>query len=375
MNSTIPEPYDISSYNYDLPEEMIAQTPAEQRDSSRLLAVNCSTGETREHAFADLLDYLQPGDLLVANNTKVFPARLLGEKKTGGKVELLILEYPDLQQAVCLDKQTGWQEVAVSGLLKSSKRPKVGSTLFFNADLRGIVLELTPEKARISLRYRGNLADLIEKNGHTPLPPYIRRHKGEQPADRRRYQTVYAKNTGAIAAPTAGLHFTPDLLQRLKKRGVGFAAITLHVGYGTFAPVRVSDIRDHKIHSEFLTVTPETAQQINQTTASGGRLFAVGTTTVRCLESAAADNGRIMPTQGWCDLYIYPGYKFKLVRNLITNFHLPGSSLLFMVSALAGRELILDCYRYAVSSGYRFFSYGDAMLIMANPQAQKGIKG
>jgi S-adenosylmethionine:tRNA ribosyltransferase-isomerase len=366
MNHSIPVPYDIKSYHYDLPETMIAQVPAEQRDSSRLLALDCATGRISEHAFSDLLDYLKPGDLLVANNTKVFPARLLGKKATGGKVELLILEYPDLEQVENQEDKTGWREVIVTGLLKSSKRPKNGSTLFFCPDLQGIVLESAAAKVRICLRYRGSLADLLEKNGKTPLPPYIRRHEGEQPGDRRRYQTVYAENTGAIAAPTAGLHFTPELLQRIKKRGVDFTAITLHVGYGTFAPVRVKDIREHLIHSEFVTVSAETARLINKTIADGGRLFAVGTTTVRCLEFATTDNGQVMPTQGWCDLYIYPGYKFKLVKNLITNFHLPGSSLLFMVSALAGRKLILECYRHAVNSGYRFFSYGDAMLIMGD---------
>ncbi len=364
MTHSIPGPYDISAYHYDLPEEMIAQVPTEQRDASRLLALDRSTGKFHDHAFGDLPDFLRPGDLLVANNTKVFPARLLGRKDTGGKVELLILEYPDLGREAADEGKKGWRRIPVTGLLKSSKQPKSGSALFFNNDLRGAVLEAVDGKARVNLTYRGSLALLLEENGLTPLPPYIRRREGEQPGDRRRYQTIYAENTGAIAAPTAGLHFTPELLERLGKKGVGFTAITLHVGYGTFAPVRVQDIREHRIHAEFLTVSPETARQINETVAAGGRLFAVGTTTVRCLEFAATENGQVMPTQGWCDLYIYPGYKFKLVKNLITNFHLPGSSLLFMVSALAGRDLVLDCYRHAVNSGYRFFSYGDAMLIM-----------
>ena len=367
MSSLIPPTYDIGSYQYELPEEKIAQFPADQRDASRLLILDCASGKARNGFFPDLLDYLRPGDLLVANNTRVFPARLLGRKETGGRVELLILEFPDMARASGPDDD-GRQEVMVTGLLKSSKRPKIGAVLFFSPDLEGIVAELTPGQVRVKLRFRGCLEDILEKNGQTPLPPYIRRHKGEVPGDRQRYQTVYAENTGAIAAPTAGLHFTPEMLERISRKGVGFTAITLHVGYGTFAPVRVQDIRDHRIHSEFVTVSPETARLINETTAAGGRLFVVGTTTVRCLEFAADAGGRVSPIQDWCDLYIYPGYKFKLVSNLITNFHLPGSSLLFMVSALAGRELILQTYRQAVRSGYRFFSYGDAMLIMAADQ-------
>ncbi len=364
MSRSIPLSFDIKSYHYDLPETMIAQIPAEERDSSRLLALDCASGRISDHAFPDLLDYLKPGDLLVANNTKVFPARLLGKKATGGKVELLILEYPDQKNQNLKKDKNGRREIIITGLLKCSKRPKINSILFFSPDLQGVVLKITGGKARVMLRYCGNLADILEQNGRTPLPPYIHRYKGEQPGDRSRYQTVYAENTGAIAAPTAGLHFTPELLEKISGKGVNFTAITLHVGYGTFAPVRVKDIREHKIHSEFLTVSPETARLINETKASGGRLFAVGTTTVRCLEFAARDNGRVDPVQGWCNLYIYPGYKFKLINNLITNFHLPGSSLLFMVSALAGRDMILESYRHAVTSAYRFFSYGDAMLIM-----------
>ena len=366
MNSHIPPPYDIDSYDYDLPEEMIAQSPVDKRDRSRLLVMDCHAKQMSDHRFCDLVDFLRPGDLLVANNTKVFPARLLGKKETGGKMELLILEYPET--IIETGIQSGnhlCREALVIGLVKSSKRPGLKSRLIFSPELEGIVEKIFPDgKVSVRLLFQGNLEDVLEKFGQTPLPPYIRRKSGDQPADRSRYQTVFAKETGAVAAPTAGLHLTEELLDTLREKQVGFCTVTLHVGYGTFAPVRVQDIREHRIHSEFLSVTEDTARLINETRKAGHRVFAVGTTTVRALEFAADDSGRVNQRQGWCDLYIYPGYRFKVVRNLITNFHLPRSSLLFMVSGLAGREWILDGYRHAVESGYRFFSYGDAMLIM-----------
>lgn len=365
MTDRIPVQFDISSYDYDLPEERIAQAPAARRDQSRLLVLDCRSKQTGDLRFNDLFDYLEPGDLLVVNNTKVFPARLLGRKETGGKVELLILEFP--QTSSNLHNQAGggsWCEAKVTGLVKSSKRPKPGSRLIFGPDLEGIIEEVLEGRMRVLLRFRGSLEDVLDKNGQTPLPPYIRRESGDESTDRSRYQTVYAQETGAVAAPTAGLHFSSDLLDRLEKKQVGFCSVTLHVGYGTFAPVRVEDIREHQIHSEYLSVSKETASLINETRKQGHRIFAVGTTTVRALEFAADDKGQVCQRRGFCDLYIYPGYEFKVVENLITNFHLPRSSLLFMVSALTGRECLLAAYGHAVRSGYRFFSYGDAMLIL-----------
>lgn len=360
----------LASYQFSLPEKNIAQHPLTQRDSSRLLVVDCLSNETRDQHFFNICNYLAAGDLLVVNNTRVFPARLLGNKETGGKAELLILEYP-VPEAYSANKKTdGWQQVEVVGLIKSAKRPKPEGRLFFSEDLLGTVQALLPDgKVRVVLRYRGDLAILLEKYGQTPLPPYINREEGQSEEDRQRYQTVYAKTSGAVAAPTAGLHFTPELLARIKAQGVKIAQVTLHVGYGTFAPVRVEDIREHEIHAEYLIVSEETAALVNETRTAGGRVWAVGTTSVRALEFAAQDTERVSARSGFCDLYIYPGYHFKVVDNLITNFHLPQSSLLFLVSALAGRVRILAAYRKAVEKGYRFYSYGDAMaLIVKHPQ-------
>jgi S-adenosylmethionine:tRNA ribosyltransferase-isomerase len=355
----------LASYHFVLPEENIAQHPLTRRDSSRLLVVDCLTGETRDHQFADLSDYLAPGDLLVVNNTRVFPARLLGRKETGGKVELLILAYPVPEPDSGSGDTDGWQQAEVVGLVKSAKRPQPEGKLLFSENLFGIVRELLPDgKVRVVLRFRGDLARLLEEHGQMPLPPYIRREEGQSEDDRQRYQTVYAENPGAVAAPTAGLHFTPELLARIQAKGVRIAQVTLHVGYGTFAPVRVEDIREHAIHAEYLKVSEETAVLVNETRATGGRVWAVGTTSVRALEFAAKDTGRVCARSGFCDLYIYPGYQFRVVDNLITNFHLPQSSLLFLVSALVGRERILAAYEEAVEKGYRFYSYGDAMVLI-----------
>lgn len=364
----------LASYHFVLPEENIAQHPLARRDSSRLLVVDCPAGETRDRQFADICDYLEPGDLLVVNNTRVFPARLLGKKETGGKAELLILEYPVPEAdsgAGDNDRlHDGWQQAVVVGLVKSAKRPQPGGKLLFSENLLGTVREFLPGgKVRVALRYRGDLGRLLEEHGQMPLPPYIRREEGQSEEDRQRYQTVYAESPGAVAAPTAGLHFTPELLARIEERGVRVAQVTLHVGYGTFAPVRVEDIREHAIHAEYLKVSEETAAQVNETKAAGGRVWAVGTTSVRALEFAAESTGKVLSRRGFCDLYIYPGYQFRVVDNLITNFHLPQSSLLFLVSALAGRERILAAYREAVKDGYRFYSYGDAMaLITRHPR-------
>ncbi|MFA7346624.1 MAG: tRNA preQ1(34) S-adenosylmethionine ribosyltransferase-isomerase QueA [Desulfurivibrionaceae bacterium] len=359
----------LASYHFVLPEENIAQHPLSRRDSSRLLVVDCLAGETRGHQFTDICDYLAPGDLLVVNNTRVFPARLLGRKETGGKAELLILEYPVPESGVNGDTD-GWHQAEVVGLVKSAKRPQPGGKLLFSENLLGTVRELLPDgKVRVVLHYRGDLARLLEEHGQMPLPPYIRREEGQSEEDRQRYQTVYAENPGAVAAPTAGLHFTPELLARIQALGVRIAQVTLHVGYGTFAPVRVEDIREHAIHAEYLMVSEETAVVVNETKATGGRVWAVGTTSVRALEFAADPAGRVSARSGFCDLYIYPGYEFRVVDNLITNFHLPQSSLLFLVSALVGREKILAAYGEAVEKGYRFYSYGDAMaLITRHPR-------
>ncbi|MDH5299063.1 MAG: tRNA preQ1(34) S-adenosylmethionine ribosyltransferase-isomerase QueA, partial [Desulfobulbaceae bacterium] len=287
--------------------------------------------------------------------------------QSGGRVELMLLGYPQAPSAATAPAghASDWQEVTALGLIKSSKRPRQGGLLIFGPDLEGMVEEILADgKVLVRLRFRGNLAHQLDSHGRMPLPPYIRREEAETAVDRQRYQTVYAKATGAVAAPTAGLHFTPELLDALGNKGVGLASVTLHVGYGTFAPVRVVDIRDHQIHAEYLSVPAATAQRINATRAAGNKVWAVGTTTVRALEFAADEQGEVGEREGLCALYIYPGYRFRVVDRLITNFHLPQSSLLFMVSALAGHERIMRAYRHAIANGYRFYSYGDAMAII-----------
>lgn len=356
--------FSLAAYDYELPPENIAQEPAARRDRSRLLVLDLPAGENRDLGFTDILDFLVPGDLLVVNDTRVFPARLCGRKESGGRADLLILEYPAVAGVCVAEEQGGWQEVEVVGLVKSSKRPRPGSRLLFADNLLAEVRELLADgKVRVLLRFRGELAALLEEHGRLPLPPYIRREE-ERDEDRHRYQTVYAERPGAVAAPTAGLHFTPELLADIAEKGVRLAAVTLHVGYGTFAPVRVEDIREHAIHAEYLIVPQQTADLVNATREEGGRVWAVGTTSVRALESAADAAGRVSATAGFCDLYIYPGYGFRVVDNLITNFHLPRTSLLFLVSALAGRERLFAAYREAVRLGYRFYSYGDAMAVI-----------
>jgi len=367
--------YKLDSYLYELPAEQIAQFPVEKRDSSRLLVMDCRDGNITDMNFTNITDYLQPGDLLVVNDTKVFPARLQGRKETGGKIELFLLEYPDFNKITMIeneDDRAGFRQgyfMNVSGLLKSSKRPREGTRLIFSPRVTGKIINILGDgKALVRLDLctdtDENPEDILQQTGRVPLPPYIRRNDEDHPGDRERYQTVYAKKSGAVAAPTAGLHFSKELLGMLAKRDIRVTPITLHVGYGTFAPVRVNDIRKHHIHEEYVEISPETAEAINRTRKSGKMVWAVGTTTVRTLEFAANNNGEVEARQGWCNLYIYPGYKFKTVNGLITNFHLPGSSLLFLVSALAGRENILKTYEKAIRWGYRFYSYGDAMLII-----------
>ncbi|MBM9537359.1 tRNA preQ1(34) S-adenosylmethionine ribosyltransferase-isomerase QueA [Desulfobulbus alkaliphilus] len=360
----------LEAYDYHLPPAQIAQYPVPQRDQSRLLVLDTTEASPAHHRFSDILSYLRAGDLLVVNSTRVFPARLSGCKQTGGKVELFLLEFPRCVPPANTALNLG--EASATALIKSSKRPQPGSLLLFSSSLSARVNSYEEDgKANVSLLFRKkhghSLEALLEKHGQMPLPPYINRPHGSLGEDSHRYQTRYASRTGSVAAPTAGLHFSDDLLTAIKEKGVEVIEIILHVGYGTFAPVRTTDIRHHVIHSEMVEVSPATAATINRVRAAGGRIWAVGTTTVRTLEFAADPNGQVQALAGPCDLYIYPGYQFRVVDNLITNFHLPRSSLLFLVSALAGRPRILDAYNLAVTAGYRFFSYGDAMAIITRP--------
>lgn len=357
--------FDINDYDFHLPQDLIAQHPVAKRDESRLLVIDKRSDIIADKKFGDLPGLFKAGDLLVVNDTMVFPARLIGKKESGGRVEVFILGYP---QTFTEDvSRIGRRKTEILGLLKSSKKAGIGSRFIFSADLVGEVIELCGDgKIRVSLSFQGEFADVLEMCGSVPLPPYIKREDGGGAAalDRERYQTVYASEAGAVAAPTAGLHFTKRLLDDLLGLGVKVARVTLHVGYGTFAPVRVDDIRQHQIHQEYLKISPDTAELVNATKKSGGRVWAVGTTSARALEAAVDDNGLVEAKDGWTGLYMYPGYEFKMVDNLITNFHLPRSSLLFLVSALVGRERLLGAYSHAVKEGYRFYSYGDAMVIL-----------
>jgi S-adenosylmethionine:tRNA ribosyltransferase-isomerase len=353
--------FSLQAYTYTLPAENIAQHPADAREHSRLLSLNHQSGARRHGHFHEIIDLLHPGDLLVVNNTRVFPARLTGHKESGGKVEVFLLSYPVEQT-----NENGENRAQVTSLIKSSKRPKPGSLLLLGPHLKATILELLQDgKVIIELNYAGNkdLSEILEQYGQVPLPPYISRKEGSTEEDRERYQTVYAKKRGAVAAPTAGLHFSEELLEAIADKGVGISQITLHVGHGTFAPVRTEDIREHQIHQEYVSVSKESAAQINTTRKRGGKIWAVGTTTVRTLEFMADDQGQVQPGEKWCRLYIMPGYTFKVVDNIITNFHLPESSLLFLVSALCGRYTLMKTYEEAIAMGYRFYSYGDAMAI------------
>ena len=362
--------YSIDAYQYDLLPERIAQQPTENRDDSRLLVLNRRHQTTEDRLFADIIHHLRPADLLVVNDTRVFPARILGRKESGGRVELFLLEYPSRHgnhKPLTSQKRMNAfaSQFTLPALIKSSKRPRPGTRLLFGNDLDGRVEELFPDgKARVTLFFQGNIDDILAACGQVPLPPYIRRPEIGSPMDRQRYQTIYASKTGAVAAPTAGLHFSESLLATIQAMGVKIAAVTLHVGYGTFAPVRVADIRHHAIHEEYVIIPRETAHLVNETRKKGGRIWAVGTTTVRTLEFGTDENGWLHEKEGWCNLYIYPGYRFRSINNLITNFHLPGSSLLFLVAALAGREFTLASYQHAIDRHYRFYSYGDAMAII-----------
>lgn len=354
--------YALSDYDYELPAELIAQTPLARRDQSRLMVLNAQAGTIRHRRFSDLEGLLCAGDVLVINDTRVVPAKLTGRKDTGGKVETLILDYPG--------KITG-HGIVCECLVNVSKPLRKGGTVFFGPEkTRATVLERTALGYRLLLHTTQTLDALLERIGEVPLPPYIKRNGWLLPDcdDHLSYQTVYAKKRGAVAAPTAGLHFTPELMHTLQANGVEMVSVTLHVGFGTFAPVRVDDIRKHHIHAESYELTPSAATALSAAKAQGRRVIAVGTTSVRVLEHAARASGTLRHGSGQCDLFIYPGYRFKIVDGLITNFHLPRSTLLMLVSAFAGRDFILKAYKEAVARRYRFYSYGDATCIFGPDQ-------
>lgn len=434
--SPVEEDYFLSSYCYDLPEELIAQHPPAERGQSRLMVVNRAEGTCEHTTFQSLCDYLPKGALLIVNNSKVLPARLLGHRASGGKVEFLLLTplplitatpcahadvpctqsphttacsvsfqnaneiaaqssdmkanalgslekasgtslqevnasaldvHNNASEALVQDRcsvSEGWYYAEVEGLLRASKALRSGEVLSFGGALRVEVLERGDfGRSRVRLYWQGDLAYLFTEQGHLPLPPYIRRADAKADADR--YQTVFAREDclGSVAAPTAGLHFTPEIRERLAERGVEWAEVTLYVGYGTFSPVRCDDIREHAMHREYVSISQETVDAIARAKAEGRPVVAVGTTSSRVLEGVALQCGELAPYSGWVNIFMYPGYEFRVVEQLITNFHLPESSLLMLVSAFAGRKQILDMYREAVAQKYRFFSYGDAMLL------------
>ena len=338
-----------ADFYFDLPQELIAQDPLEDRSSSRLLVLDRETGKTEHHIFKDVIDYLNPGDCLVVNNTKVIPARLFGTKEgTEAKIEILLLKRKE---------NDVWET-----LVKPGKKAKPGTRITFGEGLMtGEVIDVVEEGNRlIKFTYDGIFEEILDQLGQMPLPPYIT----HQLKDKNRYQTVYAKHDGSAAAPTAGLHFTPELLEEIKAKGVNIAHVTLHVGLGTFRPVKVEDVTNHHMHSEFYIVEEDQAKLINETKKRGGKIVSVGTTSCRTLESATDENGILQAGSGWTDIFIYPGYQFKMIDRLITNFHLPESTLLMLVSALAGKDHIMAAYEEAVRERYRFFSFGDAMIIL-----------
>ena len=338
----------IKEFYYDLPEELIAQDPLVDRSSSRLLTLDKNSGAFSHHVFRDIVDYLNPGDCLVVNNTKVIPARLMGEKEgTGAGIEVLLLKR---------NEGDVWET-----LVKPGKKAKPGAKISFGGGLLvGEVVDIVEEGNRlIKFEYDGIFEEILDQLGQMPLPPYIT-HRLE---DKNRYQTVYAKHNGSAAAPTAGLHFTPEVLEKIKAKGVKVAEVTLHVGLGTFRPVKVENILEHHMHSEFYMVEEDQAAIINETKKNGGRVICVGTTSCRTLESATGEDGILKAGSGWTEIFIYPGYQFKILDALITNFHLPESTLLMLISALAGRDNVMAAYEEAVKERYRFFSFGDAMFI------------
>ncbi len=352
--------FSLLDYDFNLPDNLISQTPSPVRDRSRMLFLNKTSGAVSHGRFNEIVQKFSPGDVLVLNNTQVIPARLYGRKQTGGQVEILILDY---RQGLENYRKTGSFECPC--LVRASKAPKPGTRLVFPHGVTGTVITSDIRTFLIRFSCEDPFEDVLDKIGHMPLPPYIKRHAGNASEfnDRTTYQTVYAREKGAIAAPTAGLHFTKELLENIVSMGVNIAVITLHVGYGTFLPVTADDIRDHTIHSEFYAISKTSADIINKAKKEGRRVVAVGTTSVRTLEYAANENGGLKHGSGNCDLFIYPGYTFKIIDAMITNFHLPKSTLLMLVSAFAGRENILNAYQEAIKENYRFYSYGDAMYI------------
>jgi S-adenosylmethionine:tRNA ribosyltransferase-isomerase len=348
----------ISQFDFPLPPDLIAQEPCLERDQSRLMILDRKTGKRDHQRFDRIIEYLSPGDVLVVNDTQVIPARLEGKKKSGGRVECLILNYPthpanEIYTTPCL--------------LKAGGKIRPGDIIYFGEGLEGEILPPSPNgTALVRFRFEGGFDSALQKFGRVPLPPYIHRDvEGREllELDRNRYQTVYARNPGAVAAPTAGFHFSQDLIAAIKEKGIFISPITLHVGYGTFAPVKVEKISDHKIHSEAYWVSDETAQLIREQKEQGGRIVAVGTTSARVLEHQARKYGSVRAEEGDCDLFITPGFSFQMMDGLITNFHLPRTTLLLLVSAFAGTENILMAYQEAIERNYRFYSYGDAMLI------------
>ena len=337
-----------SDFYYDLPEELIAQDPLENRSDSRLMVLDKETGAVSHHVFREIVDYLNPGDCLVINDTKVIPARLIGEREgTGAKIEVLLLK-----------RKTGdvWET-----LVKPGRKAKPGTRIQFGGGLLvGEVMDIVDEGNRlIRFEFEGIFEEILDQLGQMPLPPYIT----HQLKDKDRYNTVYATHSGSAAAPTAGLHFTPELLKTIEEKGIDIARVTLHVGLGTFRPVKVDDVENHHMHSEFYMIDEEAAEKINRAKENGKRVICVGTTSCRTIESAADENGRLKPCSGWTEIFIYSGYQFKILDCLITNFHLPESTLIMLVSALAGKENVLAAYEEAVKERYRFFSFGDAMFI------------
>jgi S-adenosylmethionine:tRNA ribosyltransferase-isomerase len=343
--------YSLEDYQYDLPAALIAQVPTQRRDDSRMMVLDRAGGHLTHSRISALEEYLDPGDLLVVNDTRVVPARLLGRKESGGRVEVLVL-HP------------GTEDGPYRCLLKGSRVPKPGTLLEFDGGIKARVCGLLEEgQAWVEFMESRPLLEVLEKVGRVPLPPYIRQNGGGRDVDdRQAYQTVYADRPGAVAAPTAGLHFSESLLDKLNHKGVVLASLTLHVGFGTFQPVRHADIRKHRLHEEYFELPAETAAAVNQAKQEGRRVVAVGTTSVRALEFTWS-GGRVHPGSGWCDLMIYPGFRFQVIDALLTNFHLPGSSLIMLVSAWFGRVQLLQAYKEAIEMGYRFYSYGDAMLI------------
>ncbi len=344
----------LSEFYYDLSRELIAQEPLEKRDAARLMVLDRTERTITEKVFSDITDYVKKGDCLVLNDTRVIPARLYGRRKTGGKVEIFLLDL-DPKMPAMPEKSFP----ACRALIRPSKRVREGEEIELESGVRATILG--PADAGRFVQFDASLEEVL-RGGHVPLPPYVSRE--ERPEDKDDYQTVFARKDGATASPTAGLHFTGELLEKLDEKGIKTAYITLHTSYGTFAPVTAENIEEHVIHAEHYEISEEAAHVINDTKASGGKVFAVGTTSTRAIETAAGKTGRVLPLAGETDLFIYPGYEFKMTDAVITNFHLPGSTLLMLVCAFAGRDLIFKAYRKAMRSGFRFFSYGDAMLII-----------